>query len=135
MTHKVVVVAYDQLCTFEFGCAVELFALPRPELPVQWYDFAVCAAERGRLRATGGVALQVPHTLRLLERRQAMQRENAGLRREALLERLRKLEGGQPSAEMPSRQVQRLERQLNALQRELTELRQELRRQKSEREK
>jgi AraC family transcriptional activator FtrA len=68
MTHKVVVVAYDQLCTFEFGCAVELFALPRPELPVQWYDFAVCAAERGRLRATGGVALQVPHTLRLLER-------------------------------------------------------------------
>jgi AraC family transcriptional activator FtrA len=68
MAHKVVVVAYDRLCTFEFGCAVELFALPRPELPVQWYDFAVCAAEPGRLRATGGVALQVPHTLRLLER-------------------------------------------------------------------
>ncbi len=63
MRHKVVVVAYDRLCTFEFGCAVELFALPRPELPVQWYDFAVCAAERGQLRATGGVALQVPHTL------------------------------------------------------------------------
>jgi AraC family transcriptional activator FtrA len=67
MSHKVVAVAYDRLCTFEFGCAVELFALPRPELPVAWYDFAVCAAERGPIRATGGVELSVPHTLRLLD--------------------------------------------------------------------
>ena len=67
MNHKVVAVAYDRLCTFEFGCAVELFALPRPELPVAWYDFAVCAAERGPIRATGGVELTVPHTLRLLD--------------------------------------------------------------------
>ena len=50
MTHKVVAVAYDRLCTFEFGCAVELFALPRPELAVPWYEFSVCAAERGPLR-------------------------------------------------------------------------------------
>ena len=67
MRHKVVAVAYDQLCTFEFGCTVELFALPRPELPVSWYEFAVCAAERGPLRAAGGVELRVPHSLRLLE--------------------------------------------------------------------
>src|SRR6202795_997590 len=67
MNHKVVAVAYDRLCTFEFGCAVELFALPRPELPVAWYDFAVCAAERGPIRATGGIELTVPHTLRLLD--------------------------------------------------------------------
>src|SRR5580700_4534370 len=56
MNHKVVALAYDGLCTFEFGCAVEVFALPRPELPVPWYEFAVCAAERGPLRATGGGA-------------------------------------------------------------------------------
>jgi len=67
MPHKVVAVAYDQLCTFEFGCTVELFALPRPELPVNWYEFAVCAAERGPLRAAGGVVVRVPHSLRLLE--------------------------------------------------------------------
>jgi AraC family transcriptional regulator, transcriptional activator FtrA len=66
--HLVAAVAYDRLCTFEFGCTVELFALPRPELGVPWYDFAVCAAERGPIRATGGVAMQVPHSLRLLER-------------------------------------------------------------------
>jgi AraC family transcriptional activator FtrA len=67
MRHKVVALAYDQLCTFEFGCTVELFALPRPELPVSWYEFAVCAAERGPLRAAGGVELRVPHSLRLLD--------------------------------------------------------------------
>ncbi|MDF2600832.1 MAG: ftrA, partial [Methylobacterium brachiatum] len=27
----VVILAYDGLCTFEYGCAVEVFALPRPE--------------------------------------------------------------------------------------------------------
>src|ERR1700734_309494 len=66
--HVVAAVAYDRLCTFEFGCTVELFALPRPELGVPWYDFAVCAAERGLIRATGGIAMQVSHSLRLLER-------------------------------------------------------------------
>jgi AraC family transcriptional activator FtrA len=68
MTHRVVALAYDQLCTFEFGCTVELFALPRPELPVPWYEFAVCAAERGPLRAAGGLEVRVPHGLKLLER-------------------------------------------------------------------
>src|SRR5215469_10718991 len=67
MSHKVVAVAYDQLCTFEFGCTVELFALTRPELPVSWYEFTVCAAERGPLRAAGGVVVRVPHSLRLLD--------------------------------------------------------------------
>lgn len=66
--HRVAAVAYDRLCTFEFGCTVELFALPRPELDVPWYDFAVCAAERGPIRATGGIAMKVSHSLRLLER-------------------------------------------------------------------
>jgi AraC family transcriptional activator FtrA len=67
MPHKVVAVAYDQLCTFELGCTVELFALPRPELPVGWYEFAVCAAERGPLRAAGGLEVRVPHSLRALD--------------------------------------------------------------------
>jgi AraC family transcriptional activator FtrA len=66
--HTVAAVAYDRLCTFEFGCTVELFALPRPELDIPWYDFAVCAAEPGPIRAMGGIAMQVSHSLRLLER-------------------------------------------------------------------
>jgi AraC family transcriptional activator FtrA len=63
----VVVLAYDQLCTFEFACAVELFALERPELQVDWYRFAVCAAEKGPLRAMGGIQIQVPYTLKMLD--------------------------------------------------------------------
>lgn len=68
MGHRVVAIAYDRLCTFEFGCTVELFALPRPELAVPWYEFAVCAAERGSLRTLGGLRLSGQQGLRLLER-------------------------------------------------------------------
>jgi len=68
MTHKVVALAYDQLCTFEFGCVVELFALARPELGIPWYEFAVCSAERGTLRAAGGIEVRVPRGLKALER-------------------------------------------------------------------
>lgn len=52
--HSVALLAYDGLCTFEFGLAVEVFGLPRPEMP-QWYEFRVCAVEPGPLRATGGI--------------------------------------------------------------------------------
>ena len=51
---SVAVLAYDGLCTFEFALAVEVFGLRRPELGVPWYDFKVCAADRGPLRSTGG---------------------------------------------------------------------------------
>ena len=64
--HLVVVLAYDRLCTFEFGCAVELFALERPELGVDWYQFAVCAIEPGPVRAMGGITISAPHDLSLL---------------------------------------------------------------------
>lgn len=67
-SHLVAIVAYDRLCTFEFGCAVELFALERPELGVAWYDWAVCATEPGPLRAMGGVRIETSHGLNLLKR-------------------------------------------------------------------
>jgi AraC family transcriptional activator FtrA len=60
MPHHVAILAYDRLCTFEFGCAVELFALDRPELGVQWYAPVVCAIEDGPLRAAGGLSVQAP---------------------------------------------------------------------------
>ena len=65
--HLVVALAYDQLCTFEMGCAIEIFALPRPELNLPWYEFKVCAAERGAIQALGGIRVQVPNSLKILE--------------------------------------------------------------------
>src|SRR3954447_9082202 len=66
--HLVVALAYDRLCTFEFGCVVEMFGLARPELGVDWYRFAVCAEERGPVRATGGVTVEASHSLAMLAR-------------------------------------------------------------------
>jgi AraC family transcriptional regulator, transcriptional activator FtrA len=51
--HRVVALAYEGLCTFEFGIVVEMFGLPRPELE-SWYSFSVCGLENRPLRATGG---------------------------------------------------------------------------------
>lgn len=51
---QVAALVYDGLCTFEFGIAVEMFGLPRPEL-ADWYDFRLCAVDRGPMRAAGGM--------------------------------------------------------------------------------
>ena len=64
----VVALAYDGLCTFEFGCTYEIFGLPRPELDRPWYRFEVCAAEPGPLRAAGGLAVRAPGGLDAIER-------------------------------------------------------------------
>ena len=66
--HLVVALAYDRLCTFEFGCTVEIFALDRSELGVPWYEFAVCAAEPGPIRAMGGISVLAPYELDMLDR-------------------------------------------------------------------
>ena len=65
---RVVALAYDGLCTFEFGLAVEIFALPRPELEVPWYDFQVHAVDDGPLRAAGGVTIDASRDPALLAR-------------------------------------------------------------------
>lgn len=64
---QVVVLAYDGLCTFEFGVAVEIFGLPRPEMGDAWYRFAVAAVDEGELRATGGIRILADGDLSLLE--------------------------------------------------------------------
>jgi AraC family transcriptional activator FtrA len=91
--HRVVAVAYDRLCTFEFGCVVELFALPRPELGVTWYDFTVCSVDRGPLRAAGGIRVSAPHSLKELDRADTIVipgwRDANELPPEALLRRIR----------------------------------------------
>lgn len=62
----VCVIAYDGLCTFEFGIAVELFALPRPEFE-DWYRFATVKADEGPIRAAGGISIEAEYDLDLIK--------------------------------------------------------------------
>ena len=69
MLHRVTVVAHEGLAPFELGVAAEVFALPRPELDVEWwYEFSVCAERPGVLPALGGFGLAVGRGLEELER-------------------------------------------------------------------
>ncbi len=60
------VLAYDGLCTFEFGIAAEIFGLDRPEIAAPWYEFSVVGAEPGPLRTTGGMSVSVDNGLESL---------------------------------------------------------------------
>jgi AraC family transcriptional activator FtrA len=65
---RVAVLAYDGLCTFEFGIAVEIFGLERPEMGPRWYRLAIAAeAPQRPLRAAGGITVQADGGLELLE--------------------------------------------------------------------
>ncbi len=54
---RVVILAYEQLCTFEFGCAVELFSLTTPEQN-HWYSTQVVSIEAEPITASGGIRIQ-----------------------------------------------------------------------------
>lgn len=64
----VVALAYDGLCTFEFGVAVELFGLPRPEMGADWYSFAVAGIDEGPMKAQGGIRVLADGGLELLRK-------------------------------------------------------------------
>lgn len=51
----VAILAYDGLCTFEFGIAVEIFGLPRPEFEFPWYRHCIVGLDDGPMRAMGGI--------------------------------------------------------------------------------
>jgi AraC family transcriptional activator FtrA len=63
----VAVLVYDGLCTFEYGIAVEMFGIARPELAT-WYRFASCAVDRGPMRAAGGLRVRADGGLEGLAR-------------------------------------------------------------------
>ena len=54
----VAALTYDGLCTFEFGIAVEVFGLARPEFEFPWYKFKVVASEHRRVSAMGGITVE-----------------------------------------------------------------------------
>lgn len=64
----VAILAYDQLCMFEFGIAVEVFGLPRPEFEgLDWYSYEIVGIEPGPLRSMGGITVDAPHALERLQ--------------------------------------------------------------------
>jgi AraC family transcriptional activator FtrA len=54
--HRVAILAYNHLATFELACAIEIFALARPEYS-SWYTTDVISFEAGPLLATGGITI------------------------------------------------------------------------------
>jgi AraC family transcriptional regulator, transcriptional activator FtrA len=62
----VAVLTYEGLCTFEFGIAVEVFGLSRPEFEFPWYEFVVVAAENRCVHATGGITVEADCDLTIL---------------------------------------------------------------------
>jgi AraC family transcriptional regulator, transcriptional activator FtrA len=64
---RVVALAYDGLCTFEFGITAEIFGLSRPEMGPDWYSFAACTEQPGRLATNVGLAIQVERGLDALQ--------------------------------------------------------------------
>jgi AraC family transcriptional activator FtrA len=63
----VTVLVYDELCTFEFGVAYEVFGLPRPEFGSGWYRYSVCGIEDRPMRAAGGLTVMPDAGLAVLE--------------------------------------------------------------------
>ena len=57
---------YDELCTFEFSIAAEIFGLPRPEFGKDWYRFRTASEKPGPLRANGGVTVAAEGDLSIL---------------------------------------------------------------------
>ncbi len=61
------VLAYDGLCTFEFGVAYEIFGLDRPEMGQGWYRYRLVPIEPGRLQVAGGLSVETDGDLSLLD--------------------------------------------------------------------
>jgi len=58
MNRKLAILAYPQLSMFELGCALELFALKRPEFE-QWYQTEVVSLTDEKLETIANIQLQV----------------------------------------------------------------------------
>jgi AraC family transcriptional activator FtrA len=63
-TPTVAAYLFEGMSAFELGCVTEVFALPRPELEVPWYEFLACAGTSGPMRALGGFGLVAGHGMR-----------------------------------------------------------------------
>lgn len=67
-----VILAYRDLHVFEYSIAVEVFALQRPNLGVDWYEVDIVAAESGRMCGIGGVEIRPTAPFAAIERAQTI---------------------------------------------------------------
>lgn len=63
---QVAILAYDGVSLFELACAVELFALPRPEFD-HWYTTRVVSFDQTELTTTAGLGLRAEYVASLSE--------------------------------------------------------------------
>ncbi len=54
--YRVAILTYDKVSLFELGCAVELFGLPRPDLP-EWYECEVISFSTKPSSSTTGIQI------------------------------------------------------------------------------
>ena len=59
--NRVAILAHSHVTLFEMSCAVELFALPRPELK-NWYQTDVINMEDQAINTTGGIVISTQYT-------------------------------------------------------------------------
>lgn len=64
---NVVCLISDELLSFEFGIAYEVFGLPRPEFGEHWYRFSSVAVTPGFIKSSGGLSVFVQDGLEALE--------------------------------------------------------------------
>ncbi|MEE9273439.1 MAG: transcriptional regulator FtrA [Robiginitomaculum sp.] len=62
----VCILAYDGLCTFEYGCAVKVFGLANPEF-TNWYDLSIVTADKGEITGAGNVIVTADQDLSILQ--------------------------------------------------------------------
>lgn len=56
---QVAILTFPEIALFELACAVELFALPRPEFE-DWYDTKVVTLDDQPLATTANILLNAP---------------------------------------------------------------------------
>ncbi|MEO1309155.1 MAG: helix-turn-helix domain-containing protein, partial [Pseudomonadota bacterium] len=62
----VVCLVSDELLSFEFGIAYEVFGLPRPEFGQDWYRFETAAVKPGFIKSSGDLSVYVQNGLELI---------------------------------------------------------------------
>ncbi len=64
--HKIAILAFDGIPIFELGCALEVFALPRPEFS-EWYETRLVSFESAPLKSAACELVGIEHVSQLDE--------------------------------------------------------------------
>lgn len=66
--HRVAILALPSVVPFDLAVPIQVFAYPRPDLGARRYRTVVCGPRAGRIEASAGIAIVVPHGLDALAR-------------------------------------------------------------------